>query len=65
LALEIYAFFTSCPNILSLVEIAMVQAIGYVEDERCFKNMNFYQIQTLQLVNNTFRPCGWMFAQQF
>ncbi len=43
----------------------MVQAISYVEDERCFKNMNFYQIQTLQLVNNTFRPCGWMFAQQF
>jgi hypothetical protein len=43
----------------------MVEVIGYVEDERCFNNLNFYQIRTLQPVDNTSRPCGWMFAQQF
>ncbi len=43
----------------------MVQVIDYVEDERCFNNLNFYQIRTLQPVDNTSRPCGWMFAQQF
>jgi hypothetical protein len=25
----------------------------------------FYQIWPLQPIDNTSRPCGWMFAQQF
>ncbi len=29
------------PKYLKLVKIAMVQVIGFLEDERCFNNLNF------------------------
>jgi hypothetical protein len=38
---------------LKLIKIAMVHVIGYVEDKKMFQKFEFYQIQTLQPIDNT------------
>jgi hypothetical protein len=45
------------PKYLKLVKIAMVQVIGFLEDEKCFNNLNFINFQTPQPINNISRPC--------
>ncbi len=38
---------------LKLIKIEMVHVIGYVEDKKMFQKFEFYQIQTLQPIDNT------------
>lgn len=69
LILEIVGLFTSDVHkllkYLKLVQIAMVQVIGFVEDKVCFSNLNFIKFKFHNWLTTHLKLVVWMFAQQF
>jgi hypothetical protein len=40
-----------------LVELAIVQVIGFVEDEHCFSTLTFMKAKNMELINHAFGAC--------
>ncbi len=60
-----HIMITSFPKYVKLVELAMVQMVGNMEDERCFSFMAFMKSKLHNRLTTQLLFLVWMFTQRF